>query len=331
MNSARHGRNSLGTHLGNSTKSENRLLCLNASVGDKKMSRDDRVYTAAEMEALARADALRWCAGMAHQPPNPPMEVLHGAAHAPQYLRCMFAHTNIFSDLIDLLHLDDIIDNWVVRYLLMKILQFNDFENKYPRLTAQRADPRLLTKLWNTCTDSHMQANEHHRRNNAQIIMDLCPYISAEWEPSLFQLVKRLVFGLEEICVVMLDRETQLDRNLHAMMVLLTTLLDNTRMPCARQLCFERRLFDIIGKRCGMSGWTNPLPTRFAWLATYAPLFQGQFFYTLHQLAVALHPLDLPVLQLMTIADAVLINNAPMHSKWRVLAHIKHFQTKHSE
>ena len=78
-------------------------------------------------------------------------------------------------------------------------------------------------------------------------------------------------------------------------------------------------------------------PSLLEQLATEHPACAMRIQNTLHwsrshflmrtiELAVALRALNLPVLQLLTILDAVAPNHYAFHGKWRVLAQIKHAQ-----
>lgn len=285
---------------------------------------DEIEYTVADLEKLALSEAERWRAGMAQDPPNPPMEILHSTIHMNQWFPQMIGHTDIFRDLVGMCRSDHADDGWAIRYLLVKLLKFTDFDSQYPRLTAQKTDYALLTKLWIACTETLVQ-HVPCDSNTTQIIMHLCPYISADWEPSLLLLAGRLADALVASVSVHGGKQKNVDRSLHTMTTLLGVLLEHTKLPDARRLCFEKGVFDAVAKYCAWPGF-GVMRMRYQWLTEYAPLFKSQFYYNLQQLATALRHLDLPVLQLLAITDAVLVNDQPMHVKWRVLAYIKHFR-----
>lgn len=270
--------------------------------------------------------ALAWRAGMAMSPPEPRMDILSDMAFEEDFHEYMLAYTDVVRDVISVLPRDN------ANYLKFAFTLFDDeYIGRYARVAAQSSDRALLEALWLKCVDfvANPTKDDHStlRSTALTMLICLCPRIETSWTQSVLELIDAFISTIK-------PPTTYMARDIVLVAGLLLGLIEHARHIDVRERCLRANMFvslemwlpahvmrvhanlpDQMIRFCGAP-----------WEPRLATLVTTQFYYNLRCLATALRPLELPVLQQLTIADAALPNTEPMHRKWRLLANIKHFR-----
>ncbi len=269
-----------------------------------------------------------WCASMAKSPPEPVILLVRDMVYDGKFFEYMMEHTEVVRDLISSLGRND------SKYLDIVLALFDkEYCRRFPRLITQRADGALMETLWLKCIDfvTRPMPDDHRRLHllAAHTLAHACPLIQSSWRTSIFALSAWIVGEIK-------SHQKHQGVDYVRLVTLLLRLIEYTPHQDTLDLCLQSNLFvslnawrtkDLGGAYKHMVIQT-PQSSIFSqsWIPRLTTLVTTQFYYNLRRLATTLCPLNLPVLQLLAITDVALPNTEPMHRKWRVLAHIKHFR-----
>lgn len=267
----------------------------------------------AQTEACERVvDARLWCDGMLKQPPQPHMLALEKMLTCKLAFEYMVEHTDVLRDLVSLLPSTERIVMHVIMSLLSDISS-----NAYMRIAAQLSDHGLLNTLWSKCVDAMPSDVFRSTWIEERVVLELLKRVDDSWQPPVHRLLATAIGVLKS------HRNMPYTFTYYLNIVL--EVLKHTKHADVLDICLEADLFTFLHVCATDQASASAAfdASTFTWLP---PFIKHQFYYNMRCLAIALHQLDLPVLQLLAVIDATLPNTEPMHAKWRVLAHTKHFR-----